>query len=143
MEFNGIRVEPEKLSAMSERFDARIAELRSDIMRLAGQEFNPDSPKQLAVILFEKLGLPVIKRTTTGASTDVEVLQELSEHEIASKLHRCVAETDLSQNGSHPYFVPPRCGRHRAAQQQRSQSAKHPHPNRGRQAYSLGFLRRS
>ncbi|MGN6543749.1 MAG: DNA polymerase, partial [Aureliella sp.] len=81
MEFNGIRVEPEKLTAMSERFVARIAELRSDIVRLAGQEFNPDSPKQLASILFEKLGLPIIKRTATGASTDVEVLQELSDHE--------------------------------------------------------------
>ncbi|MCC6511100.1 MAG: DNA polymerase I [Pirellulaceae bacterium] len=86
MEYRGIRVLPEKLSAMSGRFDARIADLRARIVSLAGEEFNPDSPKQLAAILFDKLGLPVIKRTTSGPSTDVEVLQELSEHEIASQL---------------------------------------------------------
>lgn len=86
MEYNGIHVEPEKLAAMSGRFDLRITELREQIMQLAGEEFNPDSPKQLAKILFEKLGLPVIKRTATGPSTDVEVLQELYEHEIAGKL---------------------------------------------------------
>ncbi len=86
MEYHGIRVEPDKLTAMSERFDSRIAELRGEIIALAGEEFNPDSPKQLATILFDKLKLPVIKRSTSGPSTDVEVLQELSEHEIASKL---------------------------------------------------------
>ncbi len=86
MEFHGIRVEPETLAAMSGRFDQRIIELRNEIMELAGEEFNPDSPKQLATILFEKLGLPVIKRTASGPSTDVEVLQELADHDIAGKL---------------------------------------------------------
>lgn len=86
MEYRGIRVEPEKLMAMSGRFDARIADLRRRIVELASEEFNPDSPKQLATILFQKLGLPVIKRSSSGPSTDVEVLQELSEHEIANKL---------------------------------------------------------
>ncbi|MFO1065639.1 MAG: DNA polymerase I [Pirellulales bacterium] len=86
MEFNGICVEPEKLAAMSGRFEHRIDALRKEVISLAGEEFNLDSPKQLAVILFEKLGLPIVKRTQTGISTDVEVLQELSEHEIASKL---------------------------------------------------------
>lgn len=86
IEYRGIRVGPEKLAAMSGRFDTRITELRKAIMQLAGEEFNPDSPKQLATVLFQKLGLPVIKRTPSGPSTDVEVLQELSTHEIANKL---------------------------------------------------------
>lgn len=86
MEYNGIRVLPEKLAAMSGLFDQRIAQLRQRIIELAGEEFNPDSPKQLAAILFDKLKLPVIKRTPSGPSTDVEVLQELSEHEIAGTL---------------------------------------------------------
>ena len=86
MEYLGIRVQPEKLMSMSGLFDARIAELRGRIVELAGEEFNPDSPKQLATILFDKLGLPVIKRTQSGPSTDVEVLQELAEHEIAGTL---------------------------------------------------------
>ncbi len=77
MEYNGIRVLPDKLSAMSGLFDQRIAELRQRIIELAGEEFNPDSPKQLANILFDKLKLPVIKRTPSGPSTDVEVLQDL------------------------------------------------------------------
>lgn len=86
MEFNGIRVVPETLRAMSSTFDGRIEQLRTQIVALAGEEFNPDSPKQLATILFDKLGLPVIKRTPTGPSTDVEVLQELSEHAICNAL---------------------------------------------------------
>ncbi len=86
MEYHGICVQPDKLSAMSGLFDERIAALRQRIVELAGEEFNPDSPKQLASILFDKLNLPVIKRTQSGPSTDVEVLQELSEHEIAGTL---------------------------------------------------------
>ena len=86
MEYLGICVQPEKLLSMSGLFDERIDALRTRIIQLAGEEFNPDSPKQLAAILFDKLKLPVIKRTQSGPSTDVEVLQELAEHEIASTL---------------------------------------------------------
>ena len=86
MEFNGIRVVPETLIKMSGQFDDRIDRLRSEIVALAGEEFNPDSPKELSGILFDKLGLPVVKRTASGPSTDVEVLQELSHHPICSKL---------------------------------------------------------
>jgi len=54
---------------------------------MAGEEFNPDSPKQLANILFNKLGLRVVKKTKTGPSTDVEVLQELAaEHPLPAKI---------------------------------------------------------
>ncbi len=77
MESNGIRVDTELLNSMSEKFATRLEELRSSIYEAAGTEFNIDSPKQLSKILFEDLGLPVIKKTKTGASTDAEVLNQL------------------------------------------------------------------
>ncbi|MFO0921120.1 MAG: DNA polymerase I [Pirellulales bacterium] len=87
MEFNGICVDTERLKELSDQFSKRIDELFSEIMQLAGREFNPDSPKQLATILFEELHLPVIKKTKTGPSTDVEVLQELAEkHLLPAKI---------------------------------------------------------
>ena len=56
-------------------------------MNLAGEEFNINSPKQLGPILFEKLGLPVIKKTKTGYSTAADVLEQLeNEHEIIPKI---------------------------------------------------------
>ncbi len=65
-------------------FPEKIAELEKVIYELAGENFNINSPKQLSYILFEKLNLPVIKKTKTGVSTDAEVLEKLmSEHEIA------------------------------------------------------------
>ena len=65
----------------------RLKDLEGEIHSLAGEAFNINSPKQLAVVLFEKLGLPVIKKTKTGPSTDASVLEELSEqHEIVAKI---------------------------------------------------------
>lgn len=78
MEFNGIRVDAEYLREMSVRFQEQIDGLRAEIVEAAGHEFNLDSPKQLAVVLFEELGLPVVKKTKTGASTDAGVLQQLA-----------------------------------------------------------------
>lgn len=82
MEFNGIAIDAKILKEQSEVLGVRVEELRGKIMTAAGTEFNPDSPKQLADVLFNKLGLKVVKRTKTGESTDVEVLEKLSlEHE--------------------------------------------------------------
>ena len=113
METNGIRVEADKLAAMSDRFDTRVSQLRDEIMQLAGETFNPDSPKQLAKILFEKLGLPIIKRSTSGPSTDVEVLQELSDHEIASKLieYRQLTKLKGTYVDALPKLISPKTGR--------------------------------
>ncbi|EKK01869.1 DNA polymerase I [Rhodopirellula baltica SH28] len=84
MEFNGIHVNADTLAKMSERFDKDIADLRALVFSAAGHEFNLDSPKQLGVVLFEELGLPVIKKTKTGVSTDADVLSQLAvNHEIA------------------------------------------------------------
>ena len=82
MESNGIRVDTELLHSMSARFAVRLETLRSDIHQVAGGEFNIDSPKQLSKVLFEDLGLPVIKKTKTGASTDAEVLKQLSAMDV-------------------------------------------------------------
>jgi len=80
MESNGIKVDVERLGELSRRFGSRIETLLEEIYELAGTEFNVDSPKQLQKILFEELGLPVVKRTRTGPSTDAEVLATLAPH---------------------------------------------------------------
>ncbi len=77
MESAGIRVESEALSEYASRLTGRIAELENNIYELAGEKFNINSPKQLGVILFEKLKLPYGKKTKTGYSTSAEVLEKL------------------------------------------------------------------
>lgn len=77
METQGFRVSGETLAALGKKYDKQIGELTGRIYELAGQEFNISSPKQLAEVLFEKLGLPAVKKTKTGYSTDVEVLEKL------------------------------------------------------------------
>ncbi|MCP9467621.1 MAG: DNA polymerase I, partial [Candidatus Granulicatella sp. P6S_S16_bin.50.1] len=78
MEIQGIRVDKERLVEMGVEFEARLKEIEQEIYELAGEEFNINSTKQLGVILFEKMGLPVIKKTKTGYSTAVDVLEKLS-----------------------------------------------------------------
>jgi DNA polymerase-1 len=86
MEGNGVAVDPAILKEQSAVLGARIEELRKKIIETAGAEFNPDSPKQLQEILFNRLGLPVVKRTKTGASTDVEVLEKLADKHATPRL---------------------------------------------------------
>ena len=83
MEFEGIHVSKKALDEMSQEVDERIKVLEGSIYTLAGSEFNIASPKQLGVVLFEDLGLPVVKKTKTGYSTAVEVLEQLQyKHDI-------------------------------------------------------------
>ncbi|HHV46900.1 MAG TPA: DNA polymerase I [Tissierellia bacterium] len=87
MEFNGFKVDLNVLYQLKEEYEKQIAKLTSDIYSLAGEEFNINSPKQLGEVLFDKLNLPVIKKTKTGYSTDVEVLEKLiGHHEIIEKI---------------------------------------------------------
>lgn len=79
MEITGIRVDANRLSTMRIEFSDRLKEIEDKIYAEAGEEFNLNSPKQLGVILFEKMGLPVIKKTKTGYSTAVDVLEQLKE----------------------------------------------------------------
>ncbi|WP_449537216.1 DNA polymerase I [Ferdinandcohnia sp. Marseille-Q9671] len=83
MESTGIKVDVERLKTMGEELKAHLQELEQKIYELAGEEFNINSPKQLGVILFEKLQLKVYKKTKTGYSTSADILEKLaSEHEI-------------------------------------------------------------
>ncbi|TDX59027.1 DNA polymerase I [Orenia marismortui] len=83
LELNGIKVSKAGLEKLNARFKDKIKGIEEKIYELAGEEFNVNSPKQLGVILFEKLGLPVIKKTKTGYSTSASVLEKLeAKHEI-------------------------------------------------------------
>lgn len=77
MEYEGICVDKGTLSKIGEDLDERISNLEREIFDLSGTEFNISSPKQLGVVLFEELGLPVVKKTKTGYSTSIEVLEFL------------------------------------------------------------------
>ena len=89
MEHVGVCLNTAYLQTLSDKFSAEIEELRAKIQELAGKTFNVNSTKQLAEVLFDDMGLPVIKKTKTGRSTDSSVLEALAEeHEIAKLLIR-------------------------------------------------------
>lgn len=78
MEKEGVLVQKEELKTYGENLEGRILELEQEIYQMAGEEFNILSPKQLGVILFEKLGLPGGKKTKTGYSTAADILEKLA-----------------------------------------------------------------
>lgn len=83
MESTGVKVDLGRLRTMGQDLLSKLDEIEKRIHELAGEAFNINSPKQLGVILFEKLGLPVIKKTKTGYSTSADVLEKLeNDHEI-------------------------------------------------------------
>lgn len=88
MEANGVRLDLEALKKLSAELSTKIAELEESIYRLAGKEFNLNSPAQLARLLFEEMGIPPVKKTEGGkASTDEEVLTQLAaEYEMPAKI---------------------------------------------------------
>ena len=87
IELNGIHINRKHLLELSSKIDKQLLILKKDIYILADEEFNINSPKQLSVILFEKLKLPVIKKTKTGYSTDVSVLELLAqEHKLPEQI---------------------------------------------------------
>ncbi|AIQ68073.1 DNA polymerase I [Paenibacillus graminis] len=86
MEKQGIAVNKEDLIDLGKEFEAQISKLVADIYAICGTEFNLNSPKQLGEILFVKLGLPVVKKTKTGYSTDAEVLEKLAPYHDAVRL---------------------------------------------------------
>lgn len=95
MEIEGFHVNETLLEEMTVKFKIDIETLEKEVHELAGEEFNLNSPKQLGVILFEKLELPVIKKTKTGYSTNVDVLEALQDkHEIIGKImqYRTIAK---------------------------------------------------
>src|SRR5690606_9955905 len=113
-EMNGVRLDTGYLAQLSQEMDAQIQRLTAEIYRLAGEEFNINSPKQLSRILFEKLQLPVLKQTKTGPSTDHEVLEALApEHAIVALLldYRQVTKLKSTYVDALPSLIHPETGR--------------------------------
>jgi DNA polymerase-1 len=81
MEHHGIRVDPVELDRQAAGMNVRIDVARDRIFEATGHAFNLDSPRQLADVLFKEFGLPGVKKTQTGQSTDIEVLEKLAERE--------------------------------------------------------------
>ncbi len=87
MEFVGFKIDLNILDELGEKFNNKLTILEEVIYEMVGEKFNINSPKQLGVILFEKLNLEVIKKTKTGYSTDIEVLDKLkSKHPVINKI---------------------------------------------------------
>lgn len=87
MEARGVRVDQEQLNAMQVELKDRLTTIETEIYQLAGKSFNINSPKQLGIVLFEDLNLPVIKKTKTGYSTSADVLDKLEDkHPIITKI---------------------------------------------------------
>ncbi|MBD2785055.1 DNA polymerase I [Xenorhabdus sp. DI] len=111
MERTGVLINAQTLAEHSKEITARLGELEKAAYELAGEEFNLASPKQLQVILFEKMQLPVLKKTPNGApSTNEEVLEELAEnHELARVIleHRGLAKLKSTYTDKLPQMVHP------------------------------------
>jgi DNA polymerase-1 len=114
MERHGIRVDQVRLGEFSRELEVHLERTTKEIFGLAGEEFNIGSPKQLAYILFEKLKLPVVKRTKTGYSTDADVLEQLAlGHELPARIieHRTLAKLKSTYADALPTLVNPITGR--------------------------------
>ena len=87
MEKRGIKADKKELETYSQKLNERIMQLETQIYELAGEQFNINSPKQLGVILFEKLNLPFAKKTKTGYSTSADIMEKLQcEHPVVGKV---------------------------------------------------------
>ncbi len=114
MEYEGICIDSLSLEKASEAATIELKKLTDKIYAATGSEFNIDSPKQLAHILFDVLGLPAKKTTKTGFSTNVEVLEELTPlHPVASDLleYRSLQKLKNTYIDALPKIVNPRTGR--------------------------------
>ena len=109
MERKGVLIDAQVLAVQSQEITQRLAEIEKETFALAGQEFNLSSPKQLQEILFDKLQLPVIKKTPKGApSTNEEVLEELAHsHELPRLIleHRGLAKLKSTYTDKLPLMV--------------------------------------
>ncbi len=115
MEIWGVKVDVGYLQRLSEELQGRLRELQEEVWSLAGEEFNLNSPQQVGKVLFEKLGLPVLKKTKKKAySTDVEVLEALShDHEVPRLLleYRTLQKLKSAYVDALPKLINPSTGR--------------------------------
>jgi DNA polymerase-1 len=114
MEREGVRVDEAKLAELSREYDRELSALQGRIEALAGGPFQVNSPKQLGQVLFEKLKLPVVRKTKTGYSTDESVLEQLSAHHelpAAVLAWRRLAKLKSTYVDALPPLVDPKSGR--------------------------------
>ena len=114
MERSGVRVDEAFLRSLSGEYEKELSRLEGEIHALAGEPFLVASPKQLQRILFEKLKLPVVKKTKTGFSTDESVLEQLAaHHELPARIlaHRRLAKLKNTYVDALPPLVNPETGR--------------------------------
>ena len=115
IERNGVRIDPERLNAQSHEIGLRLLELEKQAYEIAEQPFNLNSPKQIGEIFFEKLQLPVVKKTPSGSpSTDEEVLQKLAEDYPLPKVlleYRGLSKLKSTYTDKLPRMVNPDTGR--------------------------------
>ena len=115
IERNGVLIDAPLLAAQSHELGQRIVQLEAEAYEIAGQPFNLASPKQLGEIFFDKLGMPVVKKTATGArSTDEEVLEKLAlDYPLPAKLleHRSLSKLKGTYTDKLAQLANPRTGR--------------------------------
>ena len=115
IERNGVKVDVVMLNKQSKQLAKQMTKIEKQVFELAGESFNLASPKQLGVILFDKLGIPSVKKTKTGQhSTAEDVLQELAgEHELPKLIleHRSLSKLKLTYTDKLPLQVNPDTGR--------------------------------
>ncbi|WP_342129161.1 DNA polymerase I [Hydrogenophaga sp. OTU3427] len=115
IERNGVLIDASTLARQSHELGQRILQLEAEAYEIAGQPFNLSSPKQLGEIFFDKLGMPVVKKTATGArSTDEEVLEKLAaDYPLPAKLleHRGLAKLKGTYTDKLAQLALPRTGR--------------------------------
>lgn len=114
MEFTGIRLDTDLLSEMSKELDRDLTLIEKECYSAAGEVFNLNSPKQLGAILFDKLKLPIQKKTKTGPSTDVDTLTALAPmHELPAKLvdYRTLSKLKGTYVDALPQLLHPFTGR--------------------------------
>ena len=111
METNGVSIDTASLQKLNVRFGTKLRELEAEIYEQAGHPFNVASPKQLAAVLFDELGLRSVKKTKTGLSTDMEVLEELAhEHPLPAKIveHRQLSKLKGTYVEALPELIHPK-----------------------------------
>lgn len=114
MEVDGIKLDLKLLKSLAHEIEHKLIKLISDIYEASGTQFNINSPKQLGQVLFEKLGLPVIKKTKTGPSTDEEVLNRLADKHVLPAFlleYRQLTKLKNTYVDALPKLVDPKTGR--------------------------------
>ena len=114
MEMNGVQIDPDLLQEYSKEIETQLRQKMDRIYALAGEVFNINSSQQLGKILFDKLKLPIVKKTKTGASTDVDVLMKLSlHHDLPLEIltYRNLSKLKSTYVDALPKLIHPKTGR--------------------------------